>query len=209
MKSPERTTNRIQYTCTANELEALDYYSDLENRTRADTIHAILRRSLIVCPSYIALIGFPHDQSLRKWIEAHQRLARGESADFDPEKPVAFSLAPLSTMESERKAKVEITVNKEMHEALRAFSDHALTSFPVGKTARHIVRSHLISEPYGIEMPSFPRWQQLSLWVRANIERFNKSWGTDHREPPVSMWERFGLSADGSRVIRFDYVTAG
>ncbi len=118
---------------------------------------------------------------------------------------MTFALAPLVEPEAQRrKCSVRFTLDDDEWEALQWHAQyvHSYCLGNVSKTVRAIVRTHLLNHPFGIEMPSFPSWQHLSLWVRANIER------AKFGGPRLDPLERFGVSADGSSVLRFDYLMA-
>lgn len=192
----------IQFTCTANELEALEYYAQSELRSVAGTVSAIVRRHLIVSPTQYVGIGFNPDQSFLGWIQMHRRFASGDLS-ADPGERMEFAACPVPCLSAaKRSVRVRASLDFECREGLRYLADRCWKS--PSAVVRHIVRTQLIEAPLGLEeAPSFPSWQQLSLWVRANIQR------AEDGGPQVSRWERFGLSADGSRVVRFDFVTAG
>ena len=196
-----KKTVPFQFTCTADAAAALDYYAKGENRSRSNTVQAIIDSGLILRPNSLAFLGFPPEQSIRGWIESNQRRATA-GTHFVPINPFEFSDSPLTIEGAMQRVNVRVSLQKDSLEALR-YAAKSLYGISVSRVVWSIVRAHLIRDPLKIKMPDFPRCQSLYLWVRANIER-EKFGGHE-----VSPLERFGLKNDASRVVRFDYATAG
>jgi hypothetical protein len=190
---------QLRYSCPLHELEALDYYSEIHGLTRAVMVELLLRRWLILNPGSLVVVSFPANQCLRAWLEYNQRTASGELiAGFDPENRQTFAGKEVAAG-SQAVETIRLKIDAELSAALRWQSRSCWLGGSPGMV-RHIVRTHLITEPLGFEMPQFPRWQHLELWVRANIE-CAKFGG-----PPVDSWERFGLTHPNGHVIRFNHL---
>jgi hypothetical protein len=192
-----KNTHTITFTAGADYVAAIDRFAAAMNRTRTNAIRCIIHSWCVKNPGVLQLAGFPSDQSLCGWVSG--KLQERRSGPHLPTNPLKFDSCPLSQQPPD--VRVQVAVDEDMAEAISVCAEETSMNRP-SRVVFQMVRTHLIFSPLGIELPEFPEWQQLSLWVRAHIQARNG--GAGDRQPTFSPRERFGWLATArpsSRLI--------